>query len=58
MKELKFWLYIRLQQNIYNADRGIFSSECKSNMENTLEKLRPLNHNVFNYDFFHEKFQK
>lgn len=58
MKELRFWLYIRLQQNISNADRGIFGSECKSNLENTLHKLRSSNHNVFNCDFFHEKFQK
>ena len=51
LKEVKFWLYIRLQQNIHEITNGIFSYDCKSSINNSLQQNFTNKCAFFNCDF-------
>lgn len=56
LSEVKFWLYMRLKDNISETDRGIFGSECKSLIFKDLHEFKSKENLFFNYDFFQDKF--
>ena len=56
MKEVKLWLYIRVQQNILKDTLGIFDISCKSSMVNNLHQYQIKKDSLLNCDFFQDNF--